>query len=151
MDKAKKRESLSEMDEGPQQHAGERRSGQTSRRRGKKTPNAIERTHRDPGATLERMEQHDFYRTLRDKRKMPQRRTADQNVETIQEPPQETSNKRSKTERFWLATKHKDLKRKTRDLLWKSVQEMYKTRTFWSCIDGYEERASVRAATREKI
>ena len=48
MDKVEKRESLPEMDEGPQRHAGERRSGQTSRRRGKKTPNARKRTPSPP-------------------------------------------------------------------------------------------------------
>jgi ribonuclease HI len=96
----------------------------------------------NPGATLAKMEQRDFYRILRDRRKIPRRTTADQTVENIQDALQETQNKRPTTERVWLATKHKDLTRKTRDFLWKGVQGTYKIGAYWSHIDGYQDRAT---------
>ena len=90
---------------------------------------------------MAKMEQHDFYQILRSERKMPERRTTDRNVVTIQDAPQETFNKRPMTERVWLATKHKDLGGETRDFLWKSVQGTYEMGTSWSRIDSYEDRA----------
>lgn len=95
----------------------------------------------DPGTTPEKIEQRDFYRILRDKRKMPQKCTTDKNVAAIQDALQETSNKRPTTERVWLATKHKGLTRKRRDFIWKSIQGTYKIGAFWSRVDGYEEHA----------
>ena len=95
----------------------------------------------NPGATLAKLEQRDFYRILRDKRRKPPRRTSDWNVEMVQDALQETYGTKPTTERVWLATKQKDLTRKTRDFLWKSVQGTYKIGTYWSNIDGYQERA----------
>jgi len=43
---------------------------------------------------------------------------------------------------IWLATKHKDLTRKTRDFLWKSSQHAYKIGEYWNNIPGYEERGT---------
>ena len=86
-------------------------------------PKCHKRTHSPPlgetgpGATLAKMEQRDFYRILRSKRKMPERRTTDHNVEAIQDAPRETSNKRPTAGVVWLAMKHKDLKGETRDFL----------------------------------
>ena len=95
----------------------------------------------NPGATLAKMEQRDFYCILRDKRKTPRRRTSELNVEMVQDALQETYNTKPTTERVWLATKHRDLTRKTRDFLWKCIQGTYKIGTYWSNIDGYQDRA----------
>ena len=94
-----------------------------------------------PGASLAKLEQRDFYRILRDKRKLPPRRTSDLNVEMVQEALQETYSVKPTIERVWLATKHRDLARKVRDFLWKSTQGTYKIGSYWTNIDGYQDRA----------
>ena len=66
----------------------------------------------NPGATLAKMEQRDFYRILRDRRGMPRRRRTEVNIEITQEDVQESFNTRPTPERVWLATKHRDLTRK---------------------------------------
>ena len=63
------------------------------------------------------------------------------NVGIIQDNIQETFDTRPTPERVWLAMKHQDLMRKTRDFLWKSVQGAYKIGPYWSHIAGYEDRA----------
>ena len=94
----------------------------------------------NPGATLAKMEQHNFYRILRDKRRLPRRRHTETNIGIIQDDIQETFNTWPTPERVWLAMKHRDLTRKTRDFLWKSVQGAYKIGPYWSHIAGYEDR-----------
>ena len=92
------------------------------------------------GATLANLGQRDFYKILRDKRKMPTRTGTDRNVKTIQESAKETFGVRPTQEKVWMSTKHRDLTRKTRDFLWKSTQNAYKIGYYWTKIDGYQER-----------
>ena len=59
-----------------------------------------------PGATLVKLDQRDFYRILRDKRKMPPRRSTTRNVEEVQDAIQEAFNTKPTRERVWLVTNH---------------------------------------------
>ena len=43
-------------------------------------------------------------------------------------------------EQVWLATRHKDLTRKTRDFLWKGTQSMYKISKYWTPIKDFKQR-----------
>ena len=53
-----------------------------------------------------------------------------------------TFNSSPTTEQVWLATRHRDLTRKTRDFLWKSTQNAYKIGDYWLPIEGYEQRGT---------
>ena len=93
-----------------------------------------------PGAKLARLEQRDFYQILSEKKPIPMRKRTERNIGIIQACTQETFEKSPTTEDVWIATKHKDLTRKTRDFLWKSTQNAYKIGEFWNQIEGYEQR-----------
>ena len=92
------------------------------------------------GAALASLSQKDFYKIIRDRRKVPTRKHAGNNVANIQEGAKETFGVKPTRERVWLATKHKDLTRKTHDFLWKSTQNAYKVGNYWTRIEGYQER-----------
>ena len=77
---------------------------------------------------------------IQDQRKMPIRRHTESNVVSIQEGAKETFGVRPTKERVWLATKHKDLTHMTRDFLWKSTQNAYKVGSYWTRLEGYQER-----------
>ena len=94
------------------------------------------------GATLSTLEQKDFYRIISDKRRIPPRLRADRLVERIQASAETTFGAPPKTKNIWLATKHKDFTRKTRDFLWKSTQHAYKIGEYWNNIPGYENRGT---------
>ena len=69
------------------------------------------------GAVLASLEQRDFYRIIRERRKTPVRAHSDRNVAGIQEGTKEMFGIRPTPEKVWLSTRHKDLTRKTRDFL----------------------------------
>ena len=94
------------------------------------------------GATLSTLEQKDIYRIISGKRQIPPRQRADRLVGKIQECAEVTFGSPPKTKSIWLATKHKDLTRKTRDFLWKSTQHAYKIGEYWNNIPGYESRGT---------
>ena len=94
------------------------------------------------GAKLASLEQKDFYRIISDKRRIPTRSRADRIVGRIQACAEDTYGSPPKTRSVWLATKHKNLTRKTRDFLWKSTQHAYKIGEYWTNIPGYEDRGT---------
>ena len=94
------------------------------------------------GAKLCRLEQRDFYKALRDRKQIPTRKRTERNVGIIQACTQATFDTNPTTEQVWLATKHKDFTRKTRDFLWKSTQNAYKIGEYWLPIVGYEQRGT---------
>ena len=91
------------------------------------------------GAALASLNQ-DFYRLIQDWRKRPTRRHTEENIASIQEGTMEAFGVKPTRERVWLATKHRDLTRKTRNFLWKSTQSAYKVGNYWTRIEGYQER-----------
>ena len=94
------------------------------------------------GAKLCKLEQRDFYKVLRDRKRIPTRKRTERNVGIVQACAQATFDTNPTTERVWLATRHKDLTRKTRDFLWKSTQNAYKIGEYWLPIEGYEQRGT---------
>ena len=93
-------------------------------------------------AKLASLEQKDLYRIISSKRRIPTRSRADKIVSRIQACAESTFGSPPKMESVWLATKHKNLTRKTRDFLWKSTQHAYKIGEFWGNIPGYEDRGT---------
>ena len=92
------------------------------------------------GATLANMEQRDLYKTISERRKIPIRSRAERLIGRIQACAEATFDSPPKAKAIWLATKHKDFTRKTRDFLWKSTQHAYKIGEYWTNIPGYEDR-----------
>ena len=92
------------------------------------------------GTKLASLEQRDFYKIISEKRHIPQRARADRLIGRIQACAENTFGNPPKAETIWLATKHKDLTRKTRDFLWKATQHAYKIGDYWKNIAGYEDR-----------
>jgi len=86
------------------------------------------------GATLAEMEQRDLYKYISEKRHIPLRSRAERIVGRIQACTKATFDSPPKAKAVWLATKHKDLTRKTRDFLWKSTQHAYKIGEYWTNI-----------------
>ena len=107
-------------------------------------PNALEHPQNQltRGAKLCKMEQKDFYKVLRDKKRIPTRKRAERNIGIVQACAQATFDTYPTTEQVWLATRHRDLTRKTRDFLWKSTQNAYKIGEYWLPIEGYEQRGT---------
>ena len=95
---------------------------------------------RKAGATLAHLKQQDLYRTIHNKRRQPTRAGSVRNLENIQECTRAIFKVRPTTESVWTATKHKDLTRKTQDFLWKSTQNTYKIGSYWTRIEGYQDR-----------
>ena len=91
---------------------------------------------------LSKLEQRDFYKIILERKRLPVRKRSDRNVEVIQACAQETFNIFPTTEAIWMASKHKDFTRKTRDFIWKSIQSTYKIGEFWENITGYENRGT---------
>jgi len=94
------------------------------------------------GAKLASLEQRDFYKIISNKRRIPTRSRANRIIGRIQACAKATFGSTPKTKDIWLATKHKDLTRKTRDFLWKSTQHAYKIGEYWNNIPGYEGRGT---------
>ena len=94
------------------------------------------------GASIARLAQRDFYRIINDKTRIPTRSRTERNLEAIKSRAKETFGIAPTSESIWMATKHKDLSRKTRDFLWKATQNAYKIGEFWLPIAGFEERAT---------
>ena len=92
------------------------------------------------GPQLASLEQRDFYRIIRDRRRLPARIGAERNITEIQNETKNEVGTRPTKEKVWLATKHTDFTHKTRDFIWKSVQNSYKIGNYWTHIDGYQER-----------
>ena len=105
--------------------------------RGRSNPTTLLKV-RSPEAQLAKLEQQDFYRILRDRRKQQPRPGSERNMWTVCESIKSTFNNSPMVGR--IATKHKDFTRKTRDFLWKSTQNTYKIGTFWTHVEGYQER-----------
>ena len=97
-------------------------------------------SRRKTGAILAHLEQRDLYRMLHNKRKMPTRTGSNKNVANIQECTKEIFRVRPTAVKVWTVTKHKDLTRKTWDFLWKSTQSAYKIGSYWTRIEGYQDR-----------
>ena len=95
-----------------------------------------------PGARISELEQKDFYKIINEKGETPRRSRTDRNIEIIKACSKETHGTNPTSEKIWLATKHRDLSRKTRDFLWKATQNAYKIGEFWIPITGYEERGT---------
>ena len=94
------------------------------------------------GAQLAKLEQRDFYKIIRDKRKIPQRNRTERNINTIQTHAQDTFRTSPTVDKIWATTKHKDFTRKTRDFIWKATQHAYKIGEYWAHIEGYENRGT---------
>jgi ribonuclease HI len=92
------------------------------------------------GAKLTKLEQKDFYKIIRDKRRIPTRTRTDRLVGRVQACTENTFDIQPTEEAIWTATKHKDFTRKTRDYLWKSTQHAYKIGEYWENIPEYEGR-----------
>jgi ribonuclease HI/exonuclease III len=92
------------------------------------------------GAKLSELEQRDFYKIISGRRKIPPRTRTTRIVGRIQACTESTFGTSPKEEAIWIATRHKDLTRKTRDFLWKSTQHAYKVGEYWNNIPGYEGR-----------
>ena len=92
------------------------------------------------GARLTDLEQRDFYRILRDRRKIPTRKTAERNVAMIQEQTNDSFGFTPTTNKVWQTTGHRDFTRKTRDFLWKATQSAFKIGEYWKNIQGYQDR-----------
>lgn len=92
------------------------------------------------GAAIAKLEQQDFYQIINGRNKIPKRSHTEQNLKTIKLCTKDTFNFHPTPEKTWLATKHKDFTKKTRDFLWKATQNAYKIGEFWNLIAGYEER-----------
>ena len=91
---------------------------------------------------LSKLEQHDFYSLILERKPIPARMRLDCNITTIQMCIRDSFNISPTRENIWLAMKHRDLTRKTRDFLWKCVQNTYKVGDFWEKIPSYESRGT---------
>ena len=92
------------------------------------------------GVTLSELEQKDFYRIILERKPISKRTRAERNVGMIQACAQDTFNTHPTTESIWIAAKHKDFTRKTRDFMSKSMQNAYKIGKYWGKISNYENR-----------
>ena len=92
------------------------------------------------GATISKLEQKDFYKTINAMDKIPVRSKTTRTIELIKSRTQDTHRFSPTPEKIWLATKHRDFSRRVKDFLWKATQGAYKIGEFWLQIASYEER-----------
>ena len=102
------------------------------------------------GAKLSALSQKDLYRGIKIANRPPPRRSSDIIVGRIQACASGSYGSSPTPERVWLSTRHRDLSKKTREFIWKSIHDAFKIGKFWDRIEGYEHRGVCRICESEE-
>ena len=94
------------------------------------------------GAKLAALSQKDLYWGVKKANPPPQRKTTATNLGRIQACAEDAFGTSPTVDTIWRSTRHKDLTKKTREFLWKSIHDAFKIGAFWRNIANYEQRGT---------
>ncbi|KAJ7077992.1 hypothetical protein B0H15DRAFT_760568, partial [Mycena belliarum] len=93
------------------------------------------------GAKLRTGTQRSFYKTMIVQRPRPERIKTTIMLDMTRHAAHELSGRTPTDDQIWLALRHRDITRTTRDFMWRCMHQAYKIGDYWRSIPTYENRA----------
>ncbi len=104
--------------------------------------NSTQKQYLPVGARLSKLTQRLAYAHIMCVKDTPSRPTTERNVLRILATIDEDVHCAASEGQLWKSIRSKDISRKARVFLWKSIQDAYRIRRYWDHINGYEQRAT---------